>query len=673
MSNTITAYFKGRVGVAESVYQNDYGIVMAFDSIDLPAHFDCYFSRLNQEEALPGLGADNRVTIPNSILANPGNVTIHIPLHTGEDDSEVEYVIYFKVIGRARPIDDGTPAQMTAIERALALLSQPITNIEEIVNEALSFTGDTFAEMKQELADDFAEYKGDVDDDIADFKTEIRGDIADVEHDFDILDGQFQTAVAAITVDSEVQGIRTGDDGVTYTSAGEAVRKQFSDVKSTLGVFKYSQYKKARHMVVAPSLSVNDVFYFKPLTWSGASWTQISVQGLYNGNYTTLARATALNQELYFVADKQYESFFISVNVSAVPTENTTFEFILRNINDLTNLAGYVANNDYNKFKFRGYLPENANVNTTVLSGWYLLASARISGTTGLPSDISADSVLRVYNGSLTLQTLQELSYPFRSYQRYLYSSNTQQSSWIRTNISANNKKMYLFGDSLTKGVLSGGGTGTSYLELAARTLGYEPVNCGIGGIGYVYSAKKLTSEVPWNTGEGRIRAQDVIEHYAPDLINADTVVLAYGVNDWQTLGDSGTTIAEADRRATSSNIIANVKAAIETVKNAHPGVRIIVVTPVNTSYRGGSVSSGYALNTSLNNNGDGKEAMTLEKTYQAIVDACNYYGVAYIDMTHNNAAVNFLNITGVLPDGLHPSQNTYNRLAETLTHRAVG
>ena len=212
MSNTITAYFKGRVGVAESVYQNDYGIIMAFDSIDLPAHFACYFSRLNQEEALPGLGADNRVTIPNSILANPGNVTIHIPLHTGEDDSEVEYVSYFKVIGRARPIDDGTPAQMTAIERALALLSQPITNIEEIVNEALSFTGDTFAEMQEQLNT----WKG------------------GVESDFDNLEAQFDTAVAAVTTDTEVTNIRVGDDNVTYTTAGEAVRNQFSNVKGAI-------------------------------------------------------------------------------------------------------------------------------------------------------------------------------------------------------------------------------------------------------------------------------------------------------------------------------------------------------------------------------------------------------------------------------------------------------
>lgn len=227
MSNTITAYFKGRVGVAEAVYQNDYGIVMAFDSIDLPAHFDCYFSRLNQEEALPGVGADSRVAIPNSILADPGNVTVHVPLHTGENDSEVEYVVYFKVIGRARPIDDGTPTQMTAIEQALALLQNPITNIEQIVNEALAFTGETFEEMQEDLD----EWKTDTEEDLGTWKS-------GVESDFDNLEAQFDTAVAAVTTDTEVTNIRVGDDNVIYTTAGEAVRTQFSNVKAEINIFE---------------------------------------------------------------------------------------------------------------------------------------------------------------------------------------------------------------------------------------------------------------------------------------------------------------------------------------------------------------------------------------------------------------------------------------------------
>lgn len=226
MSNRITAYFRGRVGVTEAVYQNDYGIVMNFDDIDLPAHFDCYFSTPGEDEAVPAIGADNMVQIPNAILARSGRAELHIPLHTGANDSEVEYIVHFKVIGRARPVDDGTPVQMTAIEQALALLQNPIGNMEQIVNEALAFTGDTFAEMQAQL-----------DADQAAFKTEVRGDIADVESDFDNLNAQFQTAVSAVTVDSEVQNVRVGADNVTYASAGEAVRTQFTNLKSELNEY----------------------------------------------------------------------------------------------------------------------------------------------------------------------------------------------------------------------------------------------------------------------------------------------------------------------------------------------------------------------------------------------------------------------------------------------------
>lgn len=46
------------------------------------------------------------------------------------------------------------------------------------------------------------------------------------------MEAQLATAISAVTVDSEVQNIRVGDDNVTYTSAGEAVRTQFSKVKA---------------------------------------------------------------------------------------------------------------------------------------------------------------------------------------------------------------------------------------------------------------------------------------------------------------------------------------------------------------------------------------------------------------------------------------------------------
>ena len=154
MSNTITAYFKGRIGVCESVYQYDYGRVIVIDGIDdLTSAFDCYFSTTGEDESIPAIGQDSRVAIPNAALTRSGNVTLHIPLHTGENDSEVEYVVTFRVIGRAKPVDDGSEEDQTAISQAIALLRNPVENMEQIVNEALAFTGDTFAEMQQELAD----------------------------------------------------------------------------------------------------------------------------------------------------------------------------------------------------------------------------------------------------------------------------------------------------------------------------------------------------------------------------------------------------------------------------------------------------------------------------------------------------------------------------------------
>lgn len=131
MSNTITAFFKGRIGVCESVYQHDYGLVLILDDIDFGTSFDAYFEIMGEDEAIPAVGQNDRVAIPNSCLANSGMVKLHIPVHSGENDSEVEYVVEFKVIGRAKPVDDGTPADQVAIAQAIAALQEAKRDIPE--------------------------------------------------------------------------------------------------------------------------------------------------------------------------------------------------------------------------------------------------------------------------------------------------------------------------------------------------------------------------------------------------------------------------------------------------------------------------------------------------------------------------------------------------------------
>lgn len=122
MSNEITAFFKGRVGVCESLYRYDFGMVMVLDGVMFGTVFDAYYSTTGEEDAIPVIGKYNRVAIPDSCLQKPGIVTLHIPIHEGQNDSEVEYIVTFKVIDRARPIYEGTPKESTAIAKALAVL-----------------------------------------------------------------------------------------------------------------------------------------------------------------------------------------------------------------------------------------------------------------------------------------------------------------------------------------------------------------------------------------------------------------------------------------------------------------------------------------------------------------------------------------------------------------------
>lgn len=141
MSNEITAYFKGTSGVSESVYQYDYGMILIIDGPDLTAPFEVHFEHTGGVDAVTAIGQDNRVTIPNACLALPGRVTAYIYDHTGQHDGETAYVVRFQVMNRARPVDEVTDEQDSAISKAIALLAEPIDNIETIVNEALAFTG----------------------------------------------------------------------------------------------------------------------------------------------------------------------------------------------------------------------------------------------------------------------------------------------------------------------------------------------------------------------------------------------------------------------------------------------------------------------------------------------------------------------------------------------------
>lgn len=61
-----------------------------------------------------------------------------------------------------------------------------------------------------------------------------KGRLTTAESNISTLTSRIETAISAVTTSTEVTDIRVGDDGVTYGTAGTAVRTQFSNLKSEL-------------------------------------------------------------------------------------------------------------------------------------------------------------------------------------------------------------------------------------------------------------------------------------------------------------------------------------------------------------------------------------------------------------------------------------------------------
>lgn len=241
LTNEITAFFKGGTGVAESVYQYDYGRILVLEGIELPATFDVYFSHAGDEEATPAVGSDLRVAIPNSIISLPGIVTAYIPLHATQSDSEVEYVARFMVIGRAKPVDDGTTEEHNAIAAAIAALQNYTTNIRNVLAEVLP---DEVASQLADLEEDITSQLSVIEDEMLAYVREIAtvvvGAVAghytinskDSASSFTVASSKMSVNIngytysAADRIDLYINGIKL--DGSEYSHSNNSGKIQFT-------------------------------------------------------------------------------------------------------------------------------------------------------------------------------------------------------------------------------------------------------------------------------------------------------------------------------------------------------------------------------------------------------------------------------------------------------------
>lgn len=290
MSNEITAYFKGRKGVCESVYQYDYGMVILLDGLELPVHFDAWFSGQGDENAIPVIGADNRVKIPDTIISKAGNTTLHVPTHTGENDSEVEYVVTFKVIGRARPVDDGTYEEQSAVSQALAMVRDPLNHIDAIVNEALAYSGPTLLEHETRI--DQAETNiADLSSTTENNYNTLSSKLSSAEDNIESLSSRASANESEINAlesrmntfthltegstsgDAELIDGRIGADAVTYNNIGTAIRTQVSNLSTDIetqreideqlfGSFALGDVETGQVLFTSADVSVGDLIFY---------------------------------------------------------------------------------------------------------------------------------------------------------------------------------------------------------------------------------------------------------------------------------------------------------------------------------------------------------------------------------------------------------------------------
>lgn len=154
-----------------------------------------------------------------------------------------------------------------------------------------------------------------------------------------------------------------------------------------------------------------------------------------------------------------------------------------------------------------------------------------------------------------------------------------------------------------------------------------------------------------WIYNSGGKTAVSIVDD--TDFTNYFLVTLAFGVNDYlqnQPLGSIN------DSSQNPTTVYGAIKHCLEKIYTDNKYATVVCITPINAMNRGNSTTN-YAYG---QNNTQG---YNLIDVCNAIKEVCNLYGVLCIDNSQNGI-VNKLNINkGIFIDNLHPKDLLYNRL----------
>lgn len=140
MSNITKIAFKRQTKIdAKPLYQYDYGQVLKFIDLSLPASYEVHFSNYERGEASVVLATSNEVAIPDVYLQSGRDIYVWIYLHTGDNDGETEYQITIPVIDRARPSNtEPDTVQQDVITQTIAALNSAVVESRAGVQSVLA-------------------------------------------------------------------------------------------------------------------------------------------------------------------------------------------------------------------------------------------------------------------------------------------------------------------------------------------------------------------------------------------------------------------------------------------------------------------------------------------------------------------------------------------------------
>jgi lysophospholipase L1-like esterase len=175
-----------------------------------------------------------------------------------------------------------------------------------------------------------------------------------------------------------------------------------------------------------------------------------------------------------------------------------------------------------------------------------------------------------------------------------------------------------------------------------AASLGYVFKNMGVRGMGYV------------TTGSNGVTWANTLDNVDALTDDYNLITIMLGINDYN------------NSAATLDSIAASLDTGITRILAKYPNARLVVFTPFNARNRGTAENLydyGYGYPTS--------SPRTLKDIADKIMEVCAQRGIECHNVS-NGCLLNPSNMTGLLLDSIHPSQDCHKLLSKAMARYLI-